>query len=125
MLDADFNARLSDFNGSGYDANQSLGLEGCKAIANEIASHYLPRDPETDNTVESDLFALGSVLYELTAGKKPFQSLDDCTIESLYMQRSFPEVDGLLFEEIITGCWQRQFPSAEEMVRCTQELYRI
>ncbi|KAI4165247.1 MAG: hypothetical protein LQ342_001115 [Letrouitia transgressa] len=125
LLDADFNARLSDFNGSGYDSNLSLGLEGCKAIANEIASHYLPRDPTSDNTVESDLFALGSVLYELAAGQKPFQSLDDHTIESLYTQHSFPDVDGLLFEKIITGCWKRQFSSAEEMLRSTEELYRI
>ncbi|KAL8942848.1 MAG: hypothetical protein Q9211_001211 [Gyalolechia sp. 1 TL-2023] len=85
LLDADFNARVTDFNGSGYDANLSLGLEGCKAMGNETASHYLPRDPTADNTVESDLFALGSVLYELAAGQKPFQSLDDYTIECLYM----------------------------------------
>lgn len=65
LLDNDMDARLSDFNGSGYNARAALGLEGSKALGHKESSYYLPRDPTTDNRNESDLFALGSVLYEL------------------------------------------------------------
>ena len=125
LLDRSFNARLSDFNGSGYDANQALGLEGCKALGNETASHYLPRDPMIDSTVESDIFALGSVLYELTAGQKPFEGLDDDTIESYFMQDRFPDVEGLPLSKIISGCWRRQFSSADRILECAEQLYGI
>ena len=40
LLDADLNARLSDFNASGYDAKTALGLEGSKALGHEISSHF-------------------------------------------------------------------------------------
>ncbi len=117
LLDSDLNARLSDFNGSGYDARPSLDLEGSKAIGLEKSSHFLPRSPTPDNTVESDLFALGSVLYELVVGENPYQDLDDGTIEALYSQGKFPSVEGLFLEEIIIGCWIIQFHSAHELLR--------
>ncbi len=50
LLDADLNARLSDFNGSGYDGQAALGLDGSKALGNESPSHYMPRDPAADST---------------------------------------------------------------------------
>jgi len=114
LLDADLNPRLSDFNGSGYDSAAALGLKGSKALGNEISSHYLPRDPMMDNGVESDLFALGSVLYELVAGQRPYESLDDETIETLYTHGIFPSVEEILLGDIILGCWKGQFPSAQE-----------
>lgn len=42
LLDSGLNARLSDFNASGYDECHSLGLEGAKALGNENSSHFMP-----------------------------------------------------------------------------------
>lgn len=125
LLDNEMNARLSDFNGSGYDARAALGLEGSKAVGNEESSYFLPRDPAADNTNETDLFALGSVLYELVVGHRPYKDLDDHTIESLYEQRQFPNVEKLLFGEIILGCWKGRFLSAEEVLRYGEEAYKL
>lgn len=43
----------------------------------ECPHHYLPRDPFADNTIESDLFALGSALYEVVTVYKPHEQLYD------------------------------------------------
>lgn len=80
LLDENLDARLSDFNASGFDANEQLGLQGSKSVGLEAYSHFLPRDLETDSTVRSDLFALGSSLYELEVGDKPFSELEGETI---------------------------------------------
>ena len=60
LLDPAMNARFTDFNGSGYDGNSSLGISGSKAMGIEEASYILPRDPEPNNPTASALFALGS-----------------------------------------------------------------
>ena len=125
LLDTGLNARLSDFNGSGYDSIEALGLEGSKALGNEISSHYLPRDPIKDNGVESDLFALGSVLYELVAGHRPYESLDDDTIETMYRQGRFPSVEEVLLGDIILGCWNGHFPSAQKVLRFGEQVCNL
>ena len=116
LLDVDLNARLIDFNGSGYDPYPNLGLEGSKAVGIERSSHYMPRDPSLDNTVASDLFALGSVLYELVVGENPYEGLNDDTIVTLFEQGQFPSVKGLLLGNIIIRSWKTQFVSADHLL---------
>jgi serine/threonine protein kinase len=112
LVDADLNARLSDFNASGYDDQPDLGLKGRPTLGFEIASHFLPRDPDADNTVESDLFALGSALYELVTGQKPYEDCSEESLEALFGERKFPITGSLLLGDIILGCWGGRFDSA-------------
>lgn len=67
FLDDNLDARLGDFNSSQYPGHMALGYEK--------ASHCLPRDYEAPNSFMSDLFALGSTLYELMALKAPYSEL--------------------------------------------------
>ena len=67
FVDDNLNTRLGDFNSSQYPGQLALGFEN--------ALHCLPKDYEAPNTVMSDLFALGSTLYELIAGKTPYSKL--------------------------------------------------
>lgn len=67
FVDHDLSTRLGDFNSSQYPGHPVLGFEK--------ASHCLPRDYEELNTVMSDLFALGSALYELIAGMNHYNEL--------------------------------------------------
>ncbi|EEQ31276.1 conserved hypothetical protein [Microsporum canis CBS 113480] len=90
LLDGTFTARMSDFNASGFDPQPGLGLDGKLALGLEKPSHYLPRDPEVDSTVQSDLFALGSSLYELMAGRSPYEELDDGSIGLLFEKSASP-----------------------------------
>jgi serine/threonine protein kinase len=117
LLDANDNARLSDFAASGYPGQCALGME--------CASHYLPRDPDLPNTVESDLFALGSVLYEVMAGETPYHGKSDKEIETLYKEENFPAVNKFLCGNVIMGCWKREWRSTEEVLARYDEYRRI
>ena len=120
LLDEENNARLSDFNASGFDANEELGLEGSKALGLEGFSHYMPRDPMDDSTVPSDLFALGSTLYELEVGHAPFAGsfIEEHgeKITALFEAGKFPEVDALCFGALILGCWKGEFSTALDVL---------
>jgi serine/threonine protein kinase len=126
FLDDELNLRLGDFNSSQYPGHLALGYEK--------ASHCLPRDYDLPNTEVSDIFALGSTLYELVAGKAPYSELAgpksddpdvikaqiqrqhevDHEIESRYKNHVFPDVSGLFGGNIILGCWRGNFPDAKE-----------
>ncbi|GAB7349540.1 hypothetical protein MBLNU459_g0241t1 [Dothideomycetes sp. NU459] len=120
LLDDEWNARLSDFNASGFDGNERLGLEGSKALGMESPSHFMPRDPMDDNTVLSDLFALGSALYELEAGSVPFAGEDEDTILECFKAGRFPDVEALGFGTLIVGCWRGSFRTAQDLLSCVE-----
>jgi serine/threonine protein kinase len=126
FLDDEFNIRLGDFNSSQCQGHLALGYEK--------ASHCLPRDYDLPNTETSDLFALGSTLYELVACKAPYSELAgpksddpdvikarilrqhevDHEIELRYKNHVFPDVSGLFGGKIILGCWRGDFSDAKE-----------
>ncbi|EXJ76904.1 serine/threonine protein kinase [Capronia epimyces CBS 606.96] len=131
LLDDNLNARLSDFNASACLGQPALGYEK--------ATHCLPRDQQDPNTVQSDLFALGSTLYELAHGKGPYSELypqpdtsiqpedaqisyyklreqADQKVEHLFSQKIFPDVSGSFCGCTIRGCWEERFTSAEEVL---------
>lgn len=129
LLDDDLNTRLGNFNTSKY--------VGYPSPAIEQASHRLLRDPEGLNTVASDLFALGSTLYELLYGKTSYSEFypdrsdmfcienefnawselsreAQLTIEALFRQQAFADVSYAFGAEVIMGCWKGEFSSAKE-----------
>ena len=108
LLYEDGKARLSDFAAASYEGHEALGMEN--------ATHYMPRHPEQPNNVLSDLFALGSTLYELMTGTLPYSGKSDTEIESLYEQEKFPCIDGILCGDVILGCWRKKFNSASAVL---------
>jgi hypothetical protein len=72
-----------------------IGLKGSEAIRAENANHFMPRDHALNNTVESDLFALRSTLYKLITGKAPYEDRSHESVENLFREGVFPDVDGL------------------------------
>ena len=125
LLDEEYNARLCDFDASGHDANENLGLEGTKAMGLENPSHFMPRDPMEDSTVLSDLFALGSTLYELDTGKEPFADMFDEEheeeITALFEAGNYPEVSALSFGALILGCWKGEYETALDLLRAGEK----
>lgn len=110
LLDSTLHVNLSDFGFSSFSNGDVLGFEN--------SSHHLPRDIDgnTPSTIQSDLFALGSTLYEVMTGRLPYKGKSDDTIARLYSDGSFPNVTGILCGHIITGCWQGRFKSAAEVL---------
>lgn len=47
----------------------------------------LPRDEDAPNTVLSDPFALGSPIYEIFLGKKPYEGMEDEEVQRLFSEK--------------------------------------
>lgn len=73
FVDDNLDLRLGHFNFSQCAGHPALGYEK--------ASHCLPRNYDLLNTESSDIFALGSTLYELVAGKPPYSELNEIDCE--------------------------------------------
>lgn len=111
LLDANLHAQISDFGFSSFNDGDVLGFEN--------SSHQMPRDidGEMASTTLSDLFALGSTLYEVMTGKSPYEGKSDEEITELYCRGSFPDVTSILYGHIIMNCWQGRFTSAAEVLK--------
>lgn len=111
LVDKRLNIRLSDFGGS--------SLRGSEAIVMENATHFLPRDEDSPNTVQSDIFALGSTLYEIILGLRPYEGEGEDEVRQLYLQELFPSVESIgdtTWRRAIQKCWKKQYQSASEIL---------
>ena len=118
LLDDKLCPRLSDFNGSGFDRQPTLGLDSTPATNIEPASHCLPRDFEQDkdSTVKSDLFALGSSLYQLMTDSLPYEDEEDDLIATNFANNVFPKVDHISIGRVIMACWLGHYRSADDIL---------
>ena len=125
LLDSAMNARLTVFDGSGFDGKPSLRISETKAMGIEEASHFLPKDLEPKNTSTSPLFVLGSSLYELAVGQRPYPDLDDAETDDHYRAATFPPVEHLLLGIVMVGCWNTEFASTQGVIRRGKQLYEL
>ena len=107
MLDEELRLKIIDFEGSSFD--------GAKGSAMESTRYFLPRPREEMSTVMTELFALGSLVYEIMAGKQPYVELEDEEVTDLYTRKRFPPVDHLPCGDIIMKCWLSEANSAEDV----------
>jgi hypothetical protein len=66
---------------------------------------FLPRDQDAESTIQTDLFALGSTLYEITTGQQPCCELEDREVEERFREGIFPRVNEVVEEDIMRRCW--------------------
>ncbi|KAK4034363.1 kinase-like domain-containing protein [Parachaetomium inaequale] len=115
FMDANLNARVADFAGSSVDASPLL------VVVTE--SH---ESPGPRLSIQADLFALGSVLHEITTGHPPYKDLDATEIRSLYVERKFPETASLgAIGVIIEQCWQGNYSGAGAVVEDLEVIVSI
>lgn len=104
LLDAALNIKIFDFSGS--------SLHGSKPASSEGTRFYLPRHRREQPTVATDLFALGSTLYELFQGASPYEEVPSDEVENLFTQKEFPDVSDILCGHVIKQCWLSEVESA-------------
>jgi serine/threonine protein kinase len=107
LLDATLNIKIIDFSGSSLDGSKPASGEGTRL--------YLPRHWRDPPTVATDLFALGSTLYEVFQGSSPYEDIPSDQVEEIFRRKEFPDASNIPCGDIIKQCWLSQVASAEQV----------
>lgn len=113
LLDEKFEVYLIDFSGSCIDGKPGTAWESVR--------FFRPRDQDSESTVQTDLFALGSTLYEIMTDKQPYYDLDDEEVEERFRQGLFPSVSTIPSGKVITQCWEGAFHTALDVCAALQD----
>lgn len=108
LLDRKENAKLSDFAGSSLDGSAST-------VAPSVHSAHLSLST-MEPTVQSELFALGSLLYEVETTRRPLDDKTEEDVEALFGSNRYPATNEMMLGEVIRKCWTMTYFSASEVV---------
>jgi serine/threonine protein kinase len=105
FLDDPLRSKVADFGGS--------SLDGSELRVMVSASH---RGPGVLESIEGDIFALGSTMYEIITGQAPYTGREEEEIVGLFSKSKFPDTSTLgPIGCTIRNCWQGKFASAREV----------
>jgi serine/threonine protein kinase len=106
FLDGTLHSKVADFGGS--------SLDGSELRIMVSASHR--RHSGDLNSIEADLFALGSCIYEILTGQAPYAGCEEEEIETLFGKSKFPTTTHLgPIGNVIWNCWHGKYPSAKQV----------
>lgn len=108
LLDSQANAKLSDFAGSSLDGSPPTVAPGVRS------TH--PRLSTTNPTAQSELFALGSLLYEIETTYESFGDKNEEEVEALFNSNRYPPTSELVLGKVIRKCWEMGYHNAGEVV---------
>jgi serine/threonine protein kinase len=80
----------------------------------------MPRGQDAESTIQTDLFALGSTLYEIMTSELPYRELEDGEVEERFRQGIFPRVDYVVGGDIMMRCWEGRVNCADEVCKALQ-----
>lgn len=109
LLDASLGVRIIDFGGS--------SLRGSRATACPGTRFEPPNfDWNSPQTIKDDLFSLGSTIYNILTGERPYQEVPSDEVRRRYQAHEFPDVSKIPCGEMIERCWRGEICSAQEIV---------
>ncbi|KAI1979449.1 hypothetical protein LOZ53_000661 [Ophidiomyces ophidiicola] len=107
LLDWDDNVKLNDFAGSSLDGSKPLILCGTRF------EH--PSFPSSQNpSIRTEIFAFGSLLYEIETTHHPYPEKSDREVELLYKVGIFPDARHMILGQVIHRCWMMEYRNVGE-----------
>ncbi|KAH9206598.1 kinase-like domain-containing protein [Leptodontidium sp. 2 PMI_412] len=117
LLDAELNIKLCDFQGRLLRPDRSVKLVG---LSSENVKASMPRADPNHADEKTDIFALGTVFYQIIEGCEPFQELDSFTqeeeIEERFVSGQFPTVRYAPMTAVIHKCWRGEYNSTHGVI---------
>ena len=114
-----------DINCSNYFLMQNLDLKvgdfATSAMDGPSTSlysttHQLP-DADT-TTLQTEIFAFGSSLYEMVTGRAPYAELNWKDVESRFRAKQFPDLSAVqVMGETIQKCWTVEFDNMDDVLK--------
>jgi serine/threonine protein kinase len=99
---------LSDFSGSKIGDEESL-------VRPE--TRYEKQGAEVIRISRAtDIFAIGSLIYEIITGKPPYDELEDDDVEKLFKRAEFPSTANIYLGSIIRGCWLGEHETVKQVL---------
>lgn len=100
----DLSIKLCDFAGSVIGDMEAL-------VEEEDRYRLAPWSPRSFQT---ELFALGCLIYEISGGTRPYDEVEDVEeVARLYARHTFPNIDGFRYQDLIYKPWISVYPTAD------------
>jgi len=115
MIDGNGHAKLCDFAGSKLDDQNAW-------ICYEVRSQH-PGYRGKQPTTVTELFSLGSVIFEISTTRPPYETLTNATVRKKYEEGNFPldTVDRPRIRRITEKCWKDKYKKVAEVCEELQE----
>ncbi|PWY90267.1 kinase-like protein [Aspergillus sclerotioniger CBS 115572] len=105
----DLSIKLCDFAGSGIGDLSPVVME----------EDRYRKSPDEPRSFQTDLFALGCLIFEIVVGSRPYEDIGDDDWEIIadnYDRGVFPSVEGLRYGTVIYKCWTSQYTEARQIL---------
>ena len=110
LLDTDLGLRIIDFAGSSVNGKDPLCLEETR--------FFLPRSIHMDTlcTVATDIFALGSSIYQIFTSHPPYHDLEAEEVQARFTDKVFPDLGDVPYQDVIRACWLGDLDSPQAVL---------
>ena len=115
LLDNNLQAKVADFGGCSINGSSSSAMGSVRFLR--------PGRSSASPDIQTDLFALGSTIYEIMTGASPYEDISSSQVKQLYALSQFPILNGVPGEGVIRACWLLQMQSAHEVYDKLQAAY--
>lgn len=98
LLDDQLKLKIIDFGCSSVDGARSSG-------GGDARSYPDPEPGRRTWQAQHDIFALGSTIYEISTGTRPYHDISSKKVKALVKQRVMPGLDNVYMADVIRACW--------------------
>jgi serine/threonine protein kinase len=110
LLSSEMNIKMCDFGFSTRKGEKSPGRA-------ETRYDRFRTDIWGETVLLDDFFAIGSLLFEILSGKRPYDDIDSTAVERRYQDHAFPSLNSIDsdYARIIDSCWNERYCSIKDI----------